>query len=138
MIVAILWVVICVANEITITDVYQIRTYAEEIYTGFALGDTLVEAQARFLPGAFLLSLLTFVVFVLAKMFSRLDRSHESHGSYEFDWGRWRLPVSICMAALLLFLIGVPLINLCWKVDLSLPKQIIVICARGLPRAILR
>ena len=52
---AVLWVLLMVANEITITDVYQIRTYAEEIYAGFALGDSVGQAQVRFLPGAILL-----------------------------------------------------------------------------------
>ena len=53
------------ANEITITDVYHIRTFAEEIYTGFALGDELIAAQLRALPGSLLLG-----AFALAAMLS--------------------------------------------------------------------
>ena len=37
-----LFVLIGVATEITATDVYQVRTYAEELYNGFVLGTDLV------------------------------------------------------------------------------------------------
>ena len=37
--VAALWVAVWTAGEMTVTDIYGIRTYAEELYTGFALAD---------------------------------------------------------------------------------------------------
>jgi iron(III) transport system permease protein len=37
---AAIWVAVTVAGEMTVTDLYQVRTYAEEVYTGFALGGT--------------------------------------------------------------------------------------------------
>jgi iron(III) transport system permease protein len=40
---AAIWVAVTVAGEMAVTDLYQIRTYAEEVYTGFALGGTLGE-----------------------------------------------------------------------------------------------
>ncbi|MEZ6117520.1 MAG: ABC transporter permease subunit [Pirellulaceae bacterium] len=52
---ATLWIMVTTATEITVTDVYQIRTFAEEVYTGFALGDGLLEAQARTVPAVLLM-----------------------------------------------------------------------------------
>ena len=48
---AALWVAISVAGEIAVTDIFQIRTYAEELYTEMAIGPALHEAPLRALPG---------------------------------------------------------------------------------------
>ncbi|MCA9100885.1 MAG: hypothetical protein KDA63_07050, partial [Planctomycetales bacterium] len=37
---AAVWLAITLAGEMSVTDLYQVRTYAEEVYTGFALGAT--------------------------------------------------------------------------------------------------
>ena len=49
---AALWCLVLTAGEITITDIYQVRTFAEEIYTGFALGDDLAAARLALCPAA--------------------------------------------------------------------------------------
>ena len=36
---AALWVALLVATDMTVTDLYQVRTYAEEVYTEFAAPD---------------------------------------------------------------------------------------------------
>ena len=56
LIAAAMWILVTTGSEITITDVYQVRTFAEEIYTGFALGDNLTESQSRTLPGVLLIA----------------------------------------------------------------------------------
>lgn len=50
-----LWVFVLAAGDITITDMYQIRTFAEEVYTGFALGDQIHEASLRSRSGLWLI-----------------------------------------------------------------------------------
>ena len=35
------WVLLVAIGEIVVTDLYQVRTLAEELYTGYALGDDL-------------------------------------------------------------------------------------------------
>jgi iron(III) transport system permease protein len=52
---AALWVFVLAAGDITITDMYQVRTFAEEVYTGFAMGDRLQEASARNLSALWLI-----------------------------------------------------------------------------------
>ena len=49
-----LWVLVTVATEITVTDVYQVRTYAEELYSGFALGTELADLHWRVAPSVVL------------------------------------------------------------------------------------
>lgn len=53
---AVLWCFVTAAGEITVTDVYRVRTFAEEIYMGFAMGDDLESAPKRNLPGALLIA----------------------------------------------------------------------------------
>ena len=50
------WVLILVAGEMTVTDMYQVRTFAEELYINFALGDDLVENLSRLSAGLTLLA----------------------------------------------------------------------------------
>ena len=45
------WVALSVCGEMTVTDLFLVRTYAEELYTGFALGDTLAAAWRAAVPG---------------------------------------------------------------------------------------
>ena len=35
------WVLLVATSEIVVTDLYQVRTLAEELYTGFALDDDM-------------------------------------------------------------------------------------------------
>ena len=45
------WVLLATATEMTVTDLFRVRTYAEELYTGFALGDSLAGAWRAAVPG---------------------------------------------------------------------------------------
>ena len=58
---AAVWLAVTLAGEMTVTDLYQIRTYAEEVYTGFALGGGLADTT-----GVVLTALVPFAVFVAA------------------------------------------------------------------------
>ena len=48
---AALWVAVSSAGEMTITDLFQIRTYAEELYTQTAIGGDIGSAPLRVWPG---------------------------------------------------------------------------------------
>lgn len=49
--VAAAWVLLSASVEMTVTDLFRVRTYAEEIYTGFALGDSATGAWRAAAPG---------------------------------------------------------------------------------------
>ena len=45
--IALWWILIQTFTDITLTDLYQVRTYAEEIYVGYSLGEGLTETTPR-------------------------------------------------------------------------------------------
>ncbi len=113
--VAALWVVIVAAGEMTVTDLFVVRTYAEELYTRFAEGRQPGEAPLAVLPGATLTACLVLAGLLLCAKLAPRDRPITLRSRWVFPLGRWRVPMAILVAAVLLLLIGVPLSNLCYK-----------------------
>jgi iron(III) transport system permease protein len=64
--VAALWVLLATAAEMTVTDLYRVRTYAEVLYTGFALGDELADSLVRVLPGMVAAGALVVIGYLVA------------------------------------------------------------------------
>jgi iron(III) transport system permease protein len=116
---AALWVALQTAGEITVTDMMQVRTFAEEVYTQLGMGgpDALARAVAVSLPAAGLAWLLTVI------MVPRLERRLPPLDTLlvpppSLPLGRWRWP---CLAALVPavgVLAGVPVASLVWKAGL--------------------
>lgn len=52
---ALAWIACSTATEITVTDLFQVRTFAEELYTELALGESLPGATLRLWPMAVLI-----------------------------------------------------------------------------------
>ncbi len=120
--VAVLWVGLSTAGEMTVTDLWGLRTYAEEVYLGFALGDTLGEAQLRVLPGVLLVGWLALVALVACHRLSpRIDRP-PGRGPWRYRLGVWRWPAAGLLWAITALLIGVPLANLCYKAGSNIPR----------------
>jgi iron(III) transport system permease protein len=113
--VATLWTALSVAGEMTVTDLFSIRTYAEEVYTQMA-GSGSEAAPLRLLPGITFTAVLVIVGMTLCHGIAPGNRplGLQSPG-WVFRLGRWRLPVSIAMAALFALLVGLPLGNLAYK-----------------------
>ena len=121
--IAALWVSIQTAGEITVTDMMQVRTFAEEVYNEFArpdpaadpaTHDALARAIVLSIPPTILASLL------IAWFLPRWDRKSPPLAlapdrSREFRLGRWRWPVMLAMAGLVLLLLGVPVGSLIWR-----------------------
>ena len=120
---AALWTLVLTAGEITITDVYQIRTFAEEIYTGFALGDGLADAQRRALPGSLLVGSLAIAVLWIGQTFaSRRATSRQGRaGVFRLGAARWLATALLLLAVLVL--LGVPLGNLVYKAGLVVQQS---------------
>jgi iron(III) transport system permease protein len=113
--VAALWVAIVTAGEMTVTDLFLVRTYAEELYTRFAVGPQLEDAPLGVLPGVMLVTGLVAAALVLCARLAPRDRPISLRRRWVFRLGRGRLPLTILTALLLLLLAGVPLVNLCYK-----------------------
>lgn len=117
--VAAIWVVLGAATEITITDMLQVRTIAEEVYYQFVLGDDLALARsvAVALPLAGLLALP--LLWLMSHLERRQAASRPLTETLPLPLGASRWPcfvVAFCWTALL---VGVPFLGLLWKLGVT-------------------
>jgi iron(III) transport system permease protein len=111
-------------NEITVTDVMQVRTLAEEVYTQFVApevgmhGDPLARAVAASLG-----QVLVFVVLVLllARYAERLVPASgiQLRPAALVKLGRWRWPLALVFGGVVMFLLAVPVGALLWRAGLA-------------------
>jgi ABC-type Fe3+ transport system permease subunit len=126
-VVAGIWVAIVCAVEISVTDFFQVRTFAEEVYTQAALGsldllapgapmENLGPLPAAGLWTGLLLSTVLAVVAIAAssRFFSQLTEAPH-RPPWIWRLGRGRVPATIGLWAILLLVAGVPLGNLVYK-----------------------
>jgi iron(III) transport system permease protein len=125
---AALWSALLTAGDITVTDVMQVRTFAEEVYTqivapeasatGQPRGDMVGRAVAAALPPA--LALAALVVVTAGRWERRLPpRASASAPPLLYLLGRVRWPAFALAAAAAAGLLAVPLGSLVWPVGLS-------------------
>jgi iron(III) transport system permease protein len=121
--VAAVWIATVVMTEISVTDFFQVRSFAEEVYTQAALGTNVVAGGVQSDPfsaigiwsGIALSAVLAWAVLVAA---SRL-LADLADVPQRRPW-IWRLklarrPAAIALGAIMLLLVGVPLGNLVYK-----------------------
>jgi iron(III) transport system permease protein len=121
---AALWVALQAATEITVTDVMQVRTFAEEVYTQLAGpeavlgGDALGRAVAAALP-----SVMLFMAFLLL-LAGRWQRNQpagltEQGPTLIFRLGRWRWALAVVFGTLTIAFAAVPVGSLLWRAGLT-------------------
>lgn len=125
--VAALWVALQTATEMTVTDMLQVRTFAEEVYTQFvvpppeAATDTAAAVRARAVAVS-LPSVLVCAVLILVAV-RRWERSvpplERVAEPLCFRLGRLRWPCAVLLAGVVVLLAGVPLASLTWKAGLA-------------------
>ena len=111
----VLWVSITVAGEIAVTDMFQVRTYAEELYTEIALGGTLDEAPLRILPGIVVTGWMALAATLLVLRLAPRERQAPSRPPLSFQLGRWRWPLFALVVVWVALLVGLPMASLAWK-----------------------
>jgi iron(III) transport system permease protein len=125
---AALWVTLQTATDITVTDVMQVRTFAEEVYTQFVVPEPLspgegeqgpvARAQAAALPFVLIVTLL---LLGMAGVFERTipprSASTTSPLVYRLGRARWVVWTGIVMVVGLLF--ACPLLSLVWRAGLE-------------------
>jgi iron(III) transport system permease protein len=121
---AALWVALQTATEITVTDMMQVRTFAEEVYTQFvggdseARGDELSRAVLVALPAVAVTALL--VGWVAWRWERRLPaRATLATPPYVYSLGAWRWPLAVASFVLSVVLFGVPLYHLVHRAGVS-------------------
>lgn len=122
-----LWVVMVTAGEITVTDLYQIRTYAEEIYIGFALeSDTFGSAilPAASSAGASILLSLVLGVLALALIyrFRPVPPLESIESRVLFPLGHFAGPLGLGLLVIVSMLALVPIGSLVYKSGVSVEQ----------------
>ena len=117
--VAALWVAVTTSAEMAVTDLFAVRTFAEEIYTQTAMGPQTVDGVFVGPPG-FAACLLASTAMVLAGMILLLSlstarRPPSRRRLVNYSLGRFRFAASTGLGVLLFIVIGVPLVNLAVK-----------------------
>ena len=117
---AALWVALQAASEITVTDMMQVRTFAEEVYTQFVVPESsaaLGRAVAVSLPW---LLLAVLIVLAAVRRWERdLPPSVDARPPLLFRLGRWRWPCALAVTATVGLLAGIPLGSLVWQAGVS-------------------
>jgi iron(III) transport system permease protein len=109
--VAAVWVAVMTAGEITVTDMWQLRTFAEEVFIGFSL-DTLEETALGVMPGVLLTAVLILAALAVCRRWMEGDFAPPRRPPWTFRLGPWRWPAALVAASVLLCVAGVPLVNL--------------------------
>lgn len=110
------------AGEMTVTDLFAVRTYAEEIYTRLAIGQQPGEASLGVLPGAVLTVLLVAAGLGVSSKLAGIDRPLSFRPRWVFRLGRWRIAATVAVALVLLLVAGVPLVNLAYKTGIEVTQ----------------
>ncbi len=113
--VATLWVATVTAGEMTVTDLFVVRTYAEEIYTQSQLTGNLGEAARHTMPGMVFTAGMVAAAICLCLKLAPGKRPITLHDPWTFRLGAWRMPTAVLAALVLLLLIGLPIGSLCHK-----------------------
>jgi iron(III) transport system permease protein len=115
---AALWIGVVIAGEITVTDMWQLRTYAEEIYIGFALGDTVQEVALHTLPGVILVVWLALAALVALAELAVRDTRPQARPAFQFPLGPWKWPLTFAAFAIVVALVAVPVGSLLAKLGI--------------------
>ena len=124
---AAVWIAVVCATEIAVTDLFQIRTFAEEIYTEASLGSLSTASSSLFKSdlaiGVALVTLL--VCMALALMAPWLPRAASIAAEASWKWRpvRGRCAVLIAMGLAATMVVLVPLAGLAWKAGIAVHQS---------------
>ncbi|WP_422926899.1 ABC transporter permease [Singulisphaera sp. PoT] len=112
---ATLAVAVLTAGDMTVTDLLQVRTYAEEAYLQYQLGRGPCAAAAVTLPPLALLGLA--IVLGSSSLFGGDSRRFTSVARRARVWnlGGWRIPVGVLASLIIVSLVALPLATLIWR-----------------------
>jgi len=114
--VAALWVAVITAGEMSVTDLFSIRTYAEEVYTqAAATASELDVTPPSVVLGIVITALLVIGGWALCFGLSPSRRPLSLPRHWIFQLGQWRFLYLVAIGLLFLLLVGVPLGSLVYK-----------------------
>jgi iron(III) transport system permease protein len=114
---AALWVALQAATEFTVTDMMQVRTFAEEVYVQDAANVEVAPAVAVAMPSVGVLALL--VLFVAGRWERSLPPRASATEPLVFHLGHWRWPAALAVGIVCGVLLAIPLGSLVWRAGLE-------------------
>ncbi|HVW38670.1 MAG TPA: ABC transporter permease subunit [Pirellulales bacterium] len=140
--VAALWVAVTTSAEMTVTDYFQVRTFAEEIYVDVALGGDLAAAPLGkafgWLPGAgetqgegaslgvwpgvLICAWLVVAACVLVAQLLPVVRQASFGEPLVFRLGAWRGPAAAAMLVLVMLAVALPIGSLAFKAGVEVSQ----------------
>ncbi len=126
---AAIWVAIGVATDMTVTDLFQVgatrlRTYAEEVYTQFALLAEPGQTPPPTLIGVALTGCLIACGAWLCSAIASWRPQWTARPPLVYRLGRARWPLGILVVAIGLAVVGVPLLNLICKAGMTVAPSV--------------
>jgi iron(III) transport system permease protein len=118
-----LWVAITTMTEMSVTDLFAVRTYAEEVYVARMLGSWSAitglgpadEGPFPILPGILVIALASIASWVIAQRMLVAPRRLTKQTLLTFSLGAWRPLASVAVWLLVGAIVFVPLGNLIYK-----------------------
>lgn len=107
------WIFVSVSSEISVTDIYQIRTLAEELY--YEYGTSEFRGLAAYIA---LLAVVAFVALSLAERSLRTTGVVAHQTVRRFSLGAAKVPLALLLATLLFLFVLVPFGSLIYKAGL--------------------
>jgi iron(III) transport system permease protein len=117
-----LWVVLIAVSEMTVTDLYGIRTLAEELYTSQSFGQGYFYEYGirQSLVATALLAAATFVVVV---RFGQAPIHIPSRPAQRVDLKRWKWPAAVFVFGIVILLFVLPVGNLIYKAGMTVTLE---------------
>ncbi|HEV3007068.1 MAG TPA: hypothetical protein VGX78_21535 [Pirellulales bacterium] len=112
---ATLWVAVTTAGEMTVTDFFQVRTYAEELFTEVAIAPEPDQLPLTALPGMLVTAWAVIAALAMITGLAPLAREPIHSTPLVFTLGPLRWPAALAMGLLAAMVVGVPLGSLAWK-----------------------
>ncbi len=111
-VVAVLWICVMTAGDMTVTNVFQVRTFAEELYTGFALGNDFNASVLGIRPGALMIAGMLLTSLTAIRWLTPEPSNDSPRRARKFALGHWRWPVFGVVVVIVMGLFGVPIVSL--------------------------
>jgi iron(III) transport system permease protein len=118
-VIAALWVAVTTAGEMTVTDLMQIRTFAEEVYTDYAATGRLGDGPPPFWIGVGLTGLLVIAGLAACAGLAPHLREPSRGGPWRQTLRGWRWPTAGGVLLGCFVLLGVPLMSLVIKAGMG-------------------
>jgi iron(III) transport system permease protein len=118
--VAAVWVGVSTTTEMTVTNIYLVSTYTEELYMSLALSPSLGEAALEVAPGIMAVVLLVLATLLLITWLLSGGQSASLRRQVVLPTGWLQVGISLAVWLVVLALVGVPLFSLVYKAGVQI------------------